>query len=107
AFGIVPLILEAHRDAVVVEPPEILDQAIVEFVLPFAGEEGHDRRAALKEFGAIAPAAVRGVGERYALGIARIPRIFRHAGLLRGGLSGERRKWRTGHDDLGLCAELT
>jgi hypothetical protein len=100
ACCIVPLVLKSHRDAVVVERPEILDQAIVEFFRPFAPEERDDRRAALKELRAIAPAAVLGVGERHAFGIARVPGVFRHSSFLGGGFSGERRKWRTGHDGL-------
>src|SRR5512138_2893165 len=76
---IMPLILETHRDAVVVERPEILDQAVVELPRPFAGEEGDDGGASGKEFRAVAPAAVLGIGERDALGIARIPGVFRHA----------------------------
>ena len=53
--------------------------------------------AALQELGAIAPAAVGRVGERDARGIARVPGVFGHARLLRGGLGGERRKRRTVH----------
>src|SRR5262249_42562992 len=99
---IVPLILEAHCDAIAVERPEVLDQAIVEFVRPFAREEGDDRRAALEELRAIAPAAVLGIGERDPLGIARVPGVLRHARLLRGGFPGEWRQRRTRHDDLEL-----
>src|SRR6201991_2497952 len=57
---VVPFILEAHRDAVLIERPEILDQAIVMLLRPFAGEECDDRLAAFKEFGAVTPAAVLG-----------------------------------------------
>ena len=45
AIGVVPFILEANCDAVAVERPEILDQAIVLFLLPFTGEEFDDRSA--------------------------------------------------------------
>ena len=34
AAVVVPLVLEAHRDAVAVEGPDILDQAIVELPSP-------------------------------------------------------------------------
>src|ERR687887_1457401 len=88
---VVPLILEAHRDAVLVERPEILDQAVVVLLRPFAGEKFDDRRAAFKEFGAVTPAAVLGIGERYPHRVARIPGVFRHARLLRGGFAGEGR----------------
>src|ERR1700740_3013555 len=56
AARIMPLVLEAHRNAIIVESPEILDQAVVEFPLPFAGEEGLDRLASREEFRAVAPA---------------------------------------------------
>ena len=45
---VMPLVLKPHRDAIAVERPEILDQAILLFLLPFAGEERDDRGAALK-----------------------------------------------------------
>src|SRR5262245_24433040 len=48
--AVVPFILEAYRDAVLVERPEVFDQAIIELLFPFAGEEGDDRFSALKEF---------------------------------------------------------
>src|SRR5581483_7914791 len=76
---VMPFILEAHRDAVAVEGPEVLDQAVVQFPLPFAGEEGCDGGASLEEFRAVAPAAVLGIGQRDTFWIARIPRILRHA----------------------------
>src|SRR5215475_3231510 len=95
ARRIMPLILEADRDAVAVECPEVLDQAIVELGGPFAREESDDRLATFEKFRAVAPAAVLGIGERNALGIARIPGVLRHAGFLGGGLLGERRQRRT------------
>src|SRR5712671_5827343 len=58
AAVVVPFIGEAHRDAVVAEGPDLLDQAIVELALPFARQEGLDLGAALQELGAIPPAAV-------------------------------------------------
>src|SRR5580700_2702630 len=52
---------------------------------------------AFEEFRAIPPPAVFGVGQCHPLGIARIPGVLRHAGLLGGGLAGERGKRRTRH----------
>src|SRR5262245_23037718 len=75
AAGIVPFVLEAHRDAVAVEGPEILDQAIVLLPLPFARQERDDRLTPLEYFRAIAPAAVLRIGERHAHRIARIPGV--------------------------------
>src|SRR5205085_12379135 len=82
AAVVVPLIGKTHRDAVVAEGPDFLDQAVVELALPLARQERHDRFAALKELRAIAPAAVAGVGERDPVGIARVPRILGHASFL-------------------------
>jgi hypothetical protein len=97
---VVPFVLKPYRDMVAVERPEILDQAVFVFLLPFAGEEGDDRGAALEKFRAVTPAAVLGIGQRHALGIARIPGVLGHAGLLGGGFSCERRKWGTCHRNL-------
>src|SRR5579872_4781747 len=55
---VVPLVLEAHSDVILVECPELFDQAIVEFLGPLAPQKRDDRLASLKELGAIAPAAV-------------------------------------------------
>src|SRR6476660_2221434 len=82
---VVPLVLKPHRDAVAVEGPEILDQAILMLFRPFAGEKGGDRGAALEKFRTVTPAAIFGIGQRHAGGIARIPGVFGHAGLLGGG----------------------
>src|SRR5438034_959599 len=95
---VVPFILKAHGDAVLIERPEILDQAVVVLLRPFAGEEGDDRLASFNEFGAVTPAAVLGIGERHPHRIARIPGVFRHARLLGGGFAGEGRQRRTRHE---------
>src|SRR5258706_543956 len=79
---VMPLVLKPHADAVAVERPEILDQAIFVLLRPFAGEERDNRGAAFEKFRAVTPAAVLGIGQRYALGIARIPGVFGQAGLL-------------------------
>ena len=95
---IMPFIGEAHGDAVVVESPDFLDQAVVELTSPFARQERFDGLAALQELGAIAPAAIGRIGKCYAAGIAGVPGVFGHARLLRGGLSGEGRKRWAAHD---------
>src|ERR1700742_4561038 len=68
--AVMPFVLKTYRDAVLIEPPEILDQAIVMLLGPFALEKGNDRGPALENFRAIAPAAVFGIRPRHALGIA-------------------------------------
>src|SRR3954465_10669513 len=92
---VVPFILEAHGNAVLVERPEVLDQAIVMLLRPFAGEEFDDRLAPLEEFSAVTPTAVLGIGQRHPHRVARIPGTFRHARLLGGGFAGEWRQRRT------------
>src|SRR5258705_3957393 len=96
---VVPFILETHSDAVLVERPEILDQAVVVLPSPFAREKLNDRLAPLEEFGAVTPAAILGIGQRYPYRIARIPGVFRHARLLGSGFAGEGRQRRTRHEN--------
>ncbi len=53
-----------------------------------------------RELGTIAPDTVRRVGERDALRIARVPRIFGHSHFLYGGLAREWRQRRAGLNDV-------
>src|SRR5690348_16786996 len=66
AAVIVPLIGESHRDAVVVKSPEFLDQAIIEFAIPFPDQERANGIAAVQELTAVPPTAVGRVSERHA-----------------------------------------
>ena len=90
-----PFIGEAHGDAVLRERPHFLDEPIVELARPFAAQKRLDRIAALKKFGAVAPAAVGRIGAGDADRVARIPGILGGARLLRGSLARKRRQWRT------------
>src|SRR5947209_17394581 len=83
---VVILVLEADGYAVVVEGPEIFDEAVVEFTCPFAAQEFSDRGAPLEELGTITPAAVFGVGTSDALGVAGVPHILGEANFLGCGL---------------------
>ena len=47
AAVVVPLIGETNRDTILAEGPDFLNQPVVEFTLPFPGQERFDRRAAL------------------------------------------------------------
>src|SRR6516162_819689 len=94
---VVPLVRKAHGDAVVAKGPDFFDQAVIELAVPLSCQERLDRRAALEKLRAVAPAAVGRIGERDARGVARIPCIFSHARLLRGGLGREGRKRRAAH----------
>src|SRR5215471_4068733 len=94
---VMPLIGEAHRDAVLPKRPDFLDQAVVKFTGPLACQECDDLLTAVQEFGAVSPTAVGCVGEGDPSGIARIPRILGHTRLLWGCFGGERRKRRAAH----------
>src|SRR5260370_26673662 len=67
---VVALVGEADRDAGSVEGPEFLDEAIVEFAMPFSGEEFDDFLAAVDKLGAVSPLAIHGVSQRDLFGIA-------------------------------------
>src|SRR5690348_13996507 len=49
AAVVVPFVLKAHRDAIVVESPKLLDQTVIEFTCPFAPQKLDDRGAALEK----------------------------------------------------------
>src|SRR6185437_2986455 len=91
AVRVMALVLEAHRDAVVREAPQLLAQLVVELTRPLALEELDDRLSALEELVAVAPLRVRRVGERDAFRIARVPGVLRALDLLACGLLVERR----------------
>ena len=93
ARRIMKFIFEADSNAVAGEGPEFLFKFIVQFVLPFAGEELNDFFSAVEEFGAVAPLGVGGVGERYFFGVTGIPGVFCQLNFLSGGFGCERRKW--------------
>lgn len=83
----------AHGDAVVGEGPELLDQAVFQLAVPFAGEEGLCLIAAVAELGAVAPVGVGGIGQGDLGGIAAVPAIFGEADFLDGGFAGEGWQW--------------
>src|SRR5262245_3432461 len=94
---LVQFVGKAHCDPVVMKGPHLLDQAIIELFVPFACQESFDGVATLQKFRTIAPLTVNAVGERHFGGIARIPRIFGQAYLLRRCLGCERWQRWPGH----------
>src|SRR5260221_12336261 len=74
---VVPFVLETHGNAVLIEPPEVLDQAIVVLLRPLAGQERDNRVTAFEKLGAVPPAAVLGIGQRHPHRVARIPGVLR------------------------------
>ena len=73
---VVPLVSKAHRNTVLTESPNLFDQPVVEFAVPFAGQELDDFLASGGKFLAVAPRAVFRIGQRYFFGIAGIPTVF-------------------------------
>ena len=86
---IVPLVFKTHGHAVAAKSPEFLLEAVIQFALPFAPEKFDDLRAAVDEFGAVAPFGILGVGEGDPLGVARIPGVFGGLNFLQGRFLGE------------------
>jgi hypothetical protein len=58
AAVVVPFVGEAHRHAVLAKPPQLLDEPVVELLIPFAGQELADGFPTVDELDAIAPFAV-------------------------------------------------
>ena len=82
-------------NAILAKGPDLLDQPIIELARPLACQESFYFGASLDELGTVPPVGVYRVSQRYLLGIARVPAIFRHADLLDCGLEAERRQRRT------------
>jgi len=92
---IVRLVAEAHGHAVFLEAPKLFDEAVAGFACPLAREEGDDLVAAVDELGAVAPAAVDGIGERDFLRVASVPCVFGFADLFASGFESEGWEWGT------------
>ncbi len=75
---VVPFVGESDGDSILAAAPDFLDESVVEFPLPLAGEKGLYGLTSLQEFGAVAPSTVRRIGERNACRIARIPGVLGH-----------------------------
>src|SRR5215831_3780426 len=90
---IVPLVGETHGDAVVAVRPYLLDQPVVELLIPLASKERLNGLAPLEELRAITPAAADGIGQRHPRRIACVPGVLGHARLLGRSLCGEGRQW--------------
>src|SRR4029077_10384752 len=63
---VVALVRKPDADPILSEGPDLLDEAVIESPRPRALQELHDRLASGEELGAVAPDAVRAVGERHA-----------------------------------------
>jgi len=81
AAVVMPFISKAHGDPVVAKRPYFLDQAVIQFLGPFAGEKGDDLGAPVDELRPVSPAAVLSVGERDPMRVAAVPRVLRQTDL--------------------------
>src|ERR1700686_4556880 len=89
---VAPLVSKTHGDPRAVERPHFLDEAVVQLTVPFARKKLNDLLPAVDEFRPVAPPAIDRIRQRNALGIARIPAVFRFANFFDGGLA--REGWR-------------
>jgi hypothetical protein len=92
AAVVVVLVGVAHGDAIAGKGPEFLDQPVVEFAVPFSGQERLDLSPAVQELGAIAPAGVLRIGQSDLGRVAAVPAVFGEPDLLDGGGFGKRRQ---------------
>src|SRR5215212_4107101 len=89
---VVRLVLEAHRDAVAREAPQLLHEPVVKLPVPLAAQEVPYRLTSLEELVAVPPLGVLGVGESNLLRGAGVPSVLGHLDLLPRGLLRERRQ---------------
>src|SRR5205807_2456021 len=88
---VVPLVGEAHRDPILAEGPDLLDEPVVELATPLAAQERLDLGASVQKLGPVSPYRVLGVGERDPLRVAGVPGVLGHPHLGDCALPGE---WR-------------
>ena len=88
---VMPFVSEAHRYPVLGEGPELLDEAIIELLHPFARQERDDLGATAEKLRPVSPVAVRGVDQRNQFRVAGIPAVLRASDLLHGSLTAKGR----------------
>ena len=81
---VTPFIGKAHGDAIAAECPQLLDQPVIEFAIPFARQEIDDGGTSFDELGTISPSAINCIGQRHPRRIAAVPGIFGKPHLLNG-----------------------
>lgn len=99
AAAILMLIGIAHLDPVVAKRPKLLDQAIVQLLVPTAGQKHQDFLATRREFRPVAPLAVQRIGQRNFGRVAVVPAVFGQTHFLAYSFFVKRRKrWLWDHD---------
>src|SRR5664279_2209890 len=94
---VVPLVGEAHCNAVLTKGPELLDEAIIQLTVPLLREKGLDGISSAHELGAASPATIQRTALGHRIGVSRIPCIFGQPRPLRGGFARKRGQRRAGH----------
>src|SRR5438045_7704989 len=79
---VVPLVSEAHRNAISIVGPKFFNQPVVQLFRPLAFQELDDLLPPIGKFGAISPARVDCISQGHPLWITRIPAILFKANLL-------------------------
>ena len=95
---IAPFVGKTDGDPIFRPRPELLDETIIMFALPFASQERLNFGMPRKEFRSVSPLAIVSICLRYQQRVAAVPAIFGGAHLLGGGCFREWRKRRTGHE---------
>src|ERR1700679_581136 len=85
---VMELISEANRNPVAIVGPELLNEPVVQFTLPFAQEEAHNLFTPVDKLCAVSPNPARRIRERDLLRIAGVPAIFSLSDLQRRGFAG-------------------
>lgn len=76
---VMPLISEADSDALALKSPELFDEAVIQFPVPFAGKKLNDGLSPRQKLGAIPPDAVHCIGERDPFWVPGIPGVLGHS----------------------------
>jgi len=73
---VVGFVGKAHGNPVSVESPNLFDETIIQFLIPFSGEKGQNFSPTMKKLGAVAPMTVLGVSACDLFRVAGIPFIL-------------------------------
>lgn len=92
---VMPLVGIPNGDAIALERPQLLDESVVELLVPLALKKGLGLGPVVDELGAVAPLGIQGVCRCNPGGVARVPAVFSQTDLLNGRFACERGQWGT------------
>jgi hypothetical protein len=78
---VVRLIGKAHGNPIALEGPDLLDEPVIQFLVPLSREKGENFSPAVKKLRAVAPITVLGVSTRDLFRVAGIPFVLDDANL--------------------------